>query len=207
MDSNTNDLLRNIGISAVSALPVCGSVLGYLLYKKIPEQIVVRYSSFLEELEKDILSLNKKLDYEQFTTPRFYSMFVKVLNEVVESHIEDKRVIFKNMLLNTLDSKWNYNKNDFFYLLTCEFSIDELKYLLLYYLKIPEKSKENDSAIMVRIMMKKMPEQKDYILGIASKMIRLKLISGKFLTKFGEEYCKFVFQPLQADEWIKHIYK
>lgn len=30
MDSNTNDLLRNIGISAVSALPVCGSVLGYL---------------------------------------------------------------------------------------------------------------------------------------------------------------------------------
>ena len=56
-------------------------------------------------------------------------------------------------------------------------------------------------------MMKKMPEQKDYILGIASKMIRLKLISGKSLTKFGEEYCKFVFQPLQADEWIKHIYK
>lgn len=52
MDSNTNDLLRNIGISAVSALPVCGSVLGYLLDKKIPEQIVVRYSSFLEELEK-----------------------------------------------------------------------------------------------------------------------------------------------------------
>lgn len=35
MDSNTNDLLRNIGISAVSALPVCGSVLGYLLDKKI----------------------------------------------------------------------------------------------------------------------------------------------------------------------------
>ena len=92
-------------------------------------------------------------------------------------------------------------------MLTCEFSIDELKYLLLYYLKIPEKSKENDSAIMVRIMMKKMPEQKDYILGIASKMIRLRLISGKSLTKFGEEYCKFVFQPLQADEWMKHIYK
>lgn len=45
MDSNTNDLLRNIGISAVSALPVYGSVLGYLLDKKIPEQIVVRYSS------------------------------------------------------------------------------------------------------------------------------------------------------------------
>ena len=78
-------------------------------------------------------------------------------------------------------------------MLTCEFSIDELKYLLLYYLKIPEKSKENDSAIMVRMMMKKMPEQKDYILSIASKMIRLRLISGKSLTKLGRNIVNSYF--------------
>lgn len=205
MDFNINDLLRNVGLSAVSAIPVGGGILSYLLDKKIPEQIVLRYSSFLKEFEKDILSLNRKIDYEQFETPQFYSMFVKVLNEVIESHIEDKRVIFKNMLLNTLNNEWNYDKNDFFYLLTREFSTDELKYLLLYYLRIPEKSKENDSAIVVRIMMRKLPEQKDYILSMVSKMNRLGLVTGKALTKFGKEYCEFVFQPLQADDWIKHL--
>ncbi len=201
MDLDTSDLLRNIGLSAVSAIPVCGSILTYLLDKKMPEQIVLRYYSFLEEFEKDILSLNKKIEYEQFETPQFYTMFVKVLNEVVESHIEDKRVIFKNILLNTLDNRWDYNKNDFFYLLTTDFSTDDLKYLLLHYLKVSENMNEN----IVRKMLKRFPEQEDYVMTIASRMVRLKLIQGKSLTKFGEEYCEFVFQPLQSEEWIKYL--
>ena len=78
MDSNTNDLLRNIGISAVSALPVCGSVLGYLLDKKIPEQIVVRYSSFLEDLEKEykVYKVDATEESKKLGNPKVFNLIV-----------------------------------------------------------------------------------------------------------------------------------
>lgn len=52
MDSNTNDLLRNIGISAVSALPVCGIT--------IPESTINNWKKLSSESRTQLRMLMRK---------------------------------------------------------------------------------------------------------------------------------------------------
>ena len=100
MGSSKNDILRNAGISAVESTPYVGGVLAYILDKQIPEQVNLRYLSFLESLENDIISINRDIDISRFESPQFYSTFVKVINEIINNHVEEKRVSYKNILIN-----------------------------------------------------------------------------------------------------------
>ena len=92
------DCQRNISIGALASLPYIGGPLSYIIDKSVPEQVSVRYSTFMKSLEKDIATLKKKIDYSRFETPQFYSMFVKVIHEVICNHIEEKRILYKNIL-------------------------------------------------------------------------------------------------------------
>lgn len=115
MDLNGNNSFQNLSIGAIASIPYAGGVLAYILDKVMPEEISIRYMSFIDALEKDIISINKNIDYSRFETPEFYSMFVKVINEIVSNHIEEKITIYKNILINTVDSSWKCNKNEFFF--------------------------------------------------------------------------------------------
>ena len=71
MESRKNDILRNITIATVSSIPYIGGSLSYVIDKTIPQQIDLRYSSFIESLENDIETMKTDIDYSRFETPQF----------------------------------------------------------------------------------------------------------------------------------------
>lgn len=200
MKSNDNDLLRNLCIGAIASLPYVGGTLAYIMDKNVSSQVEQRYYSFVNSLENDINSIKKDIDYSRFETPQFYSMFVKVINEVISNHLEEKKTAYKNILINTLDSSLNCNKNDFFFSITTHLSLDSINYLYLIYSDYAQLYCENIS-IALSDLMKHFETQSDYLITVVSELVRYNLISGKKLTKLGNQYCDFIFSPIS----IQHI--
>lgn len=190
------DCLRNISIGALASLPYIGGPLSYIIDKSVPEQVSVRYSTFMKSLEKDIATLKKKIDYSRFETPQFYSMFVKVIHEVICNHIEEKRILYKNILINTVDAFWNCNKNDFFLSVTERLSPDAINYLYLIYTGF-DQSEKKDSFLAIGNLMKVFPSQSDYLMEIGSELVRYHLVEGVKMTQLGKQYCNFIFSPIQ----------
>ena len=190
------DCLRNISIGALASLPYIGGPLSYIIDKSVPEQVSVRYSTFMKSLEKDIATLKKKIDYSRFETPQFYSMFVKVIHEVICNHIEEKRILYKNILINTDDAFWNCNKNDFFLSVTERLSSDAINYLYLIYTGF-DQSEQKDNFLAIGNLMKVFPSQSDYLMEIGSELVRYHLVEGVKMTQLGKQYCNFIFSPIQ----------
>lgn len=190
------DCLRNISIGALASLPYIGGPLSYIIDKSVPEQVSVRYSTFMKSLEKDIETLKKKIDYSRFETPQFYSMFVKVIHEVICNHIEEKRILYKNILINTVDAFWNCNKNDFFLSVTERLSSDAINYLYLIYTGF-DQSEQKDNFLAIGNLMKVFPSQSDYLMEIGSELVRYHLVEGVKMTQLGKQYCNFIFSPIQ----------
>lgn len=195
MKSKGDDLLRNLSIGITASLPYVGGILAYTMDKKIPSQVDLRYSSFVESLENDINTMKKNLNYSRFETPQFYSVFIKVLHEVISNHLEEKIIAYKNILINTVDLSWNCNKNDFFISITTHLSIDSLNYLYLIYLGIAQSNYENISFSLSNLI-KRFKAQSDYLMTIVSELSRYRLIRGVELTDLGKQYCDFVFSPV-----------
>lgn len=190
------DCLRNISIGALASLPYIGGPLSYIIDKSVPEQVSVRYSTFMKSLEKDIATLKNKIDYSRFETPQFYSMFVKVIHEVICNHIEEKRILYKNILINTADVFWNCNKNDFFLSVTERLSPDAINYLYLIYTGF-DQSEKKDNFLAIGNLMKVFPSQSDYLMEIGSELVRYHLVEGVKMTQLGKQYCNFIFSPIQ----------
>lgn len=195
MKSKDNDLLQNLGIGFIASLPYGGGTLAYILDKNIPSQIELRYSSFVESLENDIISLKKNIDYSRFETPQFYSIFVKVLHEIIGNHLEEKRTAYRNILINTVDLSWNCNKNEFFFFITTHLSLDAVNYLYLIYIGISQSNYKNIS-LSLSDLMKRLECQADYLISIVTELVRYNLIRGEELTELGKQYCDFVFSPV-----------
>lgn len=190
------DCLRNISIGALASLPYIGGPLSYIIDKSVPEQVSVRYSTFMKSLEKDIATLKNKIDYSRFETPQFYSMFVKVIHEVICNHIEEKRILYKNILINTADVFWNCNKNDFFLSVTERLSPDAINYLYLIYTGF-DQSEKKDNFLAIGNLMKVFPSKSDYLMEIGSELVRYHLVEGVKMTQLGKQYCNFIFSPIQ----------
>lgn len=197
MDLKENDVLRNIGIGTIASFPYIGGPLSYIIDKKLPEQIDQRYSSFVKSLEKDIATMKKELDYSQFETPQFYSMFVKVIHEVVCNHLEEKRILYKNILINTADAFWKCNKNDFFFTITVHLPTDAINYLYLIYSGIAQLEQKEDFLAFSKLI-NYFPSQKDYLMTVGSEFVRYNLVKGVKLTEFGKQYCNYIFSPIQV---------
>lgn len=197
MDLKGNDALRNVGIGAIASFPYIGGPLSYVIDKKLPEQIDQRYSSFVKSLEKDIATIKKGLDYSRFETPQFYSMFVKVIHEVVCNHLEEKRILYKNILINTADTYWECKKNDFFFSITVHLSMDAINYLYLIYSGIAQLEKKEDFLAFSKLT-NYFPSHKDYLMTVGSELVRYNLVTGIKLTEFGRQYCNYIFSPLQV---------
>ena len=197
MDLKENDVLRNIGIGTIASFPYIGGPLSYIIDKKLPEQIDQRYSSFVKSLEKDIATMKKELDYSRFETPQFYSMFVKVIHEVVCNHLEEKRILYKNILINTADAFWKCNKNDFFFTITVHLSTGAINYLYLIYSGIAQLEQKEDFLAFSKLI-NYFPSQKDYLMTVGSEFVRYNLVKGVKLTEFGKQYCNYIFSPIQV---------
>lgn len=198
MKQEKSDLLRNLSLSAIASIPYAGGVLAYILDKKLPEEISLRYNSFVDALEKDIITLKKELSYNRLETPEFYSMFTKVMNEVVTSHIEEKMILYRNILINTLDMSWNCRKNDFFFLITTQISPDAIYYLFCAYWNVFPKG-YNNTPFSTSELLRCFPRQSNYIISFSAELTRFNLKRGTELTELGQQYCRFVFSPVHPN--------
>lgn len=201
MKQEKSDLLRNSSLSAIASIPYVGGVLSYILDKKLPEEINLRYNSFIDDLEKDIISLRQELNCNRFETSEFYSIFIKMMNEVVANHIEEKTILYRNILLNTLDTSWNCRKNDFFFLITSQISVDAINLLFCTYWNMF--AEYNMSSPMSKFM-RRFPSKKNYVTAIISELVRFNLIKtaslkDTSLTELGQQYCRFVFSPVHPN--------
>lgn len=70
-----NDILRNIGIAGVAAVPFVGGPISFLLDKYVPEESRRRQSQFLLQLSDDIELLKDKINYKNMDTPEFMVTF------------------------------------------------------------------------------------------------------------------------------------
>lgn len=195
MDIKKNDIMRNVGIGAIASVPYIGGILSYVMDKTLPEQVSLRYFSFIQSLENDIKLLKKEIDYGRFETPQFYSAFVKVIHEIICNHLEEKRILYKNILINTVDAYWNCNKNEFFFSITEHLSIDAINYLYLIYIGIINE-RNKDIPFTFSNLIKHLQSQKDYIITVMTELTRYNLITGVRLTEFGKQYCDFIFSPV-----------
>lgn len=193
MESRKNDILRNITIATVSSIPYIGGSLSYVIDKTIPQQIDLRYSSFIESLENDIETMKNDIDYSRFETPQFYTIFVKVIHEIICNHLEEKRILYKNILINMVDTYWKCNENDFFLMITTHLSMDAINYLFLMYFGVAQSEGKH---ISLNNLCRRFQSQGDYLINFFSELIRYNLIKGDRLTEFGKHYCNFIFSPV-----------
>lgn len=192
-----NDHIRNLGIASIAAVPLIGGSIAYLLDKKIPSNIQEQYLSFVCELEESIKDLEDKLDYSRIETPEFYSLFQKILNEVISSQMTIKRELFKNMIINSITPDWKWDKTDYFLHIVLNISDDELEELYLFYIK-----GEQDS--MVSRLAKQFPEYRDYIISFTSEVSRFRLVDGNKLSPLGYEFCDYVFRPIMSQILLRN---
>lgn len=198
MKQEKSNLLRNLSLSAIASIPYAGGMLAYILDKKLPEEISLRYNSFVDALEKDIISLKQELNCNRLETPEFYSMFIKVMNEVVTSHIQEKTTLYRNILLNTLDTSWNCRKNDFFFLITTQISADAINFLFCAYWNVFPKNYNNE-PFSTSELVQCFPVQRNYIITFSAELARFNLIRDTELTELGQQYCNFIFSPIHPN--------
>lgn len=190
MKREESDLLRNVAIGTTMSIPCVGGTLGFLLDKSIPDHVSNQYISFIKELESKIIELN--CNYDRFKSPEFFSLFIKILNEIILDHIEEKKVLYRNMLLNTLTDSWDLSTNDFFYHITISLNVTALNYLFLLY-----RGNGDISALKMPELLREYPDQRDYLTSSITELVRFKLVRGTALTNLGTRYCNFCFSPIQ----------
>lgn len=186
---NMKEHLRNVGIASIAAFPFVGGSLAYILDKQIPDYVQNQYGSFVKELEEELKEIDCKVDYSKIETPEFYSLFQKVLNEVILSQMTLRKELYKNMLINSIISEKKWDKTDFFLYIISSITEDEIEELFLLYTK-------GEQVNMIPSLIKQYPKYNDYIISFASELVRYRLVEGNKLSLLGKEFCNYVFKPL-----------
>lgn len=207
---NINELIRNLGISITSLIPVGGGVLSFFLDKYLPNTIEKRKNEFLNKLAKDMENLPEDVVKKIYESKEFTSIVLKVFKSVIYEEQEIKINAFRNIIMNTALSLDNEtNEKEFYIKLIMELTTDQIKILQLFYLR--------DSKNVIRFtsiykyiskMWKNVDES--YRFALVTELIRYGLITssnkmqrnkgeGEHLSKFGKRFIYFIFQPNETN--------
>lgn len=213
-----NDILRNIGIAGVAAVPFVGGPISFLLDKYVPEESRRRQSQFLLQLSDDIELLKDKINYKNMDSPEFKAMLMKMLSASIYEHRKEKLISYRNILLNVLldENMLHFDKSEFFASLVTDLVPDEIKILNIFYqldvkkVKIPQnfESRRDIYAIIKGLFHETNDE---YVRALVNDCMRYNLVSGSpkqkekygregiFITELGEEFVEYIFSPREVD--------
>ena len=215
MKSESKDRIRNVLVTAASALPWAGGPLAVILDKYLPNELERRKASLIAQIAEDLRLLEDRVGKLALDTPEMLSTFMKVFRHGIEEHKQEKIIAFRNILLNTaISSGTEFNERDFYIRLVDALTVDQLRILHLIYKRDIEQSltlgEDNNVYRYVEQTWPSVDEYyiqacfteliRYYIISSSSKLAREKGVKGHLLTGFGERFIRFIFSPIEMIE-------
>ncbi len=211
------ELIRNVCIAASAAIPVAGGSISVLLDKYLPNKLEERKQNILENIQADLSRIDMNILENKLDNEEFYTVFLKVLNKSISNHREEKLMSFRSILLNSIiNDEMTFDEVSFYIRLVDELSVDQIKILNLFYRtyiinddKYKDIMQKNSLNNIVRTIWKNIDE--DYAMACTTELIRFQLligatesrkrssIEGFTLSRFGERFVKFIFNPIYDD--------
>lgn len=207
---NINELIRNVGVSITSLIPVGGGVLSFFLDKYLPSAIEERKNDFLNKLANDMEKLPEDVIKKIYESKEFLSIVLKVFKSAIYEEQEIKINAFRNIIINTaLSLDYETNEREFFIKLVMELTTDQIRILQLFYLR-DYKNEISFTSVNKYITKMWRNVDKSYRFALVTELIRYGLMTssiemkrnkgeGEHLSAFGERFIEFIFQPNQTD--------
>ena len=212
------ELIRNACIAASAAIPVAGGSISVLLDKYLPNKIEERKQNILENIQKDLNRIDINILENKLENEEFYTVFLKVLNKSISNHRDVKLMAFRNILFNNIvNEKMLFDEVSFYIRLVDELTVDQIKILNLFYRtyiinddKYKSIMQKNSLNNIVRTIWDNIDE--DYAMACTTELIRFQLligatesrkrssIEGFTLSRFGERFVKFIFDPIYDEK-------
>lgn len=212
------ELIRNACIAASAAIPVAGGSISVLLDKYLPNKIEERKQNILENIQKDLNRIDINILENKLENEEFYTVFLKVLNKSISNHRDEKLMAFRNILFNNIvNEKMLFDEVSFYIRLVDELTVDQIKILNLFYRtyiinddKYKSIMQKNSLNNIVRTIWDNIDE--DYAMACTTELIRFQLligatesrkrssIEGFTLSRFGERFVKFIFDPIYDEK-------
>lgn len=212
------ELIRNVCIAASAAIPVAGGSISVLLDKYLPNKIEERKQNILENIQTDLSRIDINVLENKLDNEEFYTVFLKVLNKSISNHRKEKLIAFRNILFNNIISEEMANDEVSFYIrMIDELTIDQIKILNLFYRtyvinddKYKDIMQRNSLNNIIRTIWSNIDE--DYLMACTTELIRFQLLIGRTesmkrssidgftLSRFGERFVKFIFNPVYDDK-------
>lgn len=155
--SKTKDLLEASSKAALDLIGNCIPIVGFAqdVYAQL-EQIqakrkVERISKFLEDVQLSLSKMQDKLNEEYINKEDFTDIFEETSRYIANERSENKRNIFKNILLNSMINKnSNYDKTERFFRILDLLGTEDM--IILSILRAPsEYNRENGMIIKDQI--------------------------------------------------------
>lgn len=212
------ELIRNACIAASAAIPVAGGSISVLLDKYLPNKIEERKQNILENIQKDLNRIDINILENKLENEEFYTVFLKVLNKSISNHRDEKLMAFRNILFNNIvNEEMLFDEVSFYIRLVDELTVDQIKILNLFYRtyiinddKYKSIMQKNSLNNIVRTIWDNIDE--DYAMACTTELIRFQLligatesrkrssIEGFTLSRFGERFVKFIFDPIYDEK-------
>lgn len=212
------ELIRNMCIAASAAIPVAGGTISVLLDKYLPNKLEERKQNIIENIQADLSKIDINVLQNKLNNEEFYTVFLKVLNKSISNHREEKLMAFRNILFNDIvNEEMSFDEVSFYIRLVDELTVDQIKILNLFYRtyiinddKYKNIMQRNSLNNIVRTIWNNIDE--DYTMACTTELIRFQLligateskkrsaIEGFTLSKFGERFVKFIFDPIYDEK-------
>lgn len=212
------ELIRNVCIAASAAIPVAGGSISVLLDKYLPNKIEERKQNILENVQTDLSRIDINVLENKLDNEEFYTVFLKVLNKSIANHRKEKLMAFRNIIFNDIISEeMAFDEVSLYIRLVDELTVDQIKILNLFYRtyvinddKYKDIMQRNSLNNIIRTIWSNIDE--DYLMACTTELIRFQLLIGRTesmkrssidgftLSRFGERFVKFIFNPVYDDK-------
>lgn len=212
MNNTTKKHIKNLSIAATSSLPIIGGPISIIMDKYLPEFVEERREKLWEEINKQLLSLEKAGTQLDLNSQMFLSVFMKCFKLAIEEHEVEKITAFRNIIVNSALPRSNeFDETTLFMNWVREFTVDQIR--VLKAIKHNEEIAYNsNSSELYYILKQHFPYvPKDYLIMCAQELVGKNIIvygNGHrvrelknpdqkvwFLSDMGDRFISFIESP------------
>ena len=200
-----NEILQSVAKALVAAIPFIGGSVNSLIGDYQVGRKLSRLQKFYESLQTDYTNLKAKVNEDFISSDDFLDIFEETAKKIVNERTEQKRIAFKNILLNSiLSNEVDYDYTEENLRLLERLRNEHILFLNLFYdprkINIERNGPLNEgggfSTTLNQLMAKLLPEwTEEKILDICKDLENERLLSN-----FVESY-----KTMMTDQGIKHL--
>ncbi|CCN38208.1 hypothetical protein VIBNISO65_830020 [Vibrio nigripulchritudo SO65] len=216
-NSESKGHLRNLAIASISAVPVVGGPVSFLLDKYVPDYLESHRSNFVLEVEKGLESLEKLGVETDVNTERFISTLIKCIN-ISDGEINSEKLsALRAVVLNSsLPTEKEFDENSLFIRLLETLTSDQIR--ILKAIQLDSRVYLNEDSDIFDVLSNNFPSvDKDYISVCSQELVSWNLIASRggsnahrtrntnevieqehrihYLSGFGQRFYSFITAP------------